>query len=44
MHELICSKNQLKEWISYEQKKYGGGYRTIDFFELSEKSILRKHQ
>lgn len=25
MHELICSKNQLKEWISYEQKKYGGG-------------------
>ncbi len=24
MHELICSKNQLKEWISYEQKKYGG--------------------
>lgn len=44
MHELICSKNQLKEWISYEQKKYGGGYRIIDFFEFSEKSILRKHQ
>lgn len=24
MHELICSKNQLKEWISYEQKNMGG--------------------
>ena len=28
MHELICSKNQLKEWISYEQKNMGEGGGT----------------
>lgn len=32
MHELIRSKNQLKEWISYEQKKYGGGVQNNRFF------------
>ena len=41
----INSKEQLKDWIDYEMvEKYGGGTQTLDFFELSEKAILRKHQ
>ena len=44
----INTKNELKDWIEYERKKYGGGYGLVSVlrtvFPVSENDILRKHQ
>lgn len=41
----INTKNDLKNWIEYERKKYGGTASVIrEVFPISEKDVLRKHQ
>ena len=41
----INSKNDLKNWIEYERKKYGGHQAVIgEVFPISENDVLRKHQ
>ena len=41
----INSKNDLKNWIEYERKKYGGHQVVIrEVFPISESDVLRKHQ
>lgn len=42
----INTKNDLKNWIEYKRKKYGGGTASVirEVFPISEKDVLRKHQ
>ena len=39
----INTKIELKDWIEYERKKYGGGLLR-EIVPFSEKDVLRKHQ
>ena len=43
----INTKSELKDWIKYERKKYGGGGTASilrENFPISEGDVLRKHQ
>lgn len=40
---IITSKPQLKDWLSYELKRYGGGWR-YKIFPVGERDILMRHQ
>ena len=41
----INTKSELKDWIEYERKKYGGGTTGVlrEVFPISESDVLRKH-
>ena len=41
--DQIRTRKQLQEWLDIEMTKYGKRGR-LDFLQLSEKAILRKHQ
>lgn len=44
VNKRIMTKEMLKQWLEYETNIYGGCNLIRDFFPITEKDILRKHQ